>query len=270
MTLSGKKLLISAVLSMVLCLAGCKVDVGTDNRGDATGGGFLGTTNAGQGIDADGIWLGNTPENTDFNINLLVRQGNLVMIGRGLAYVGTYDPTVTGSNFAASINVYNSNGLKLTNTPITVNGSRINDTTLTLAVDAIIFNGATIANPQTMNFNLQGDIWNRASSYELISDLWTLDIPAQSYHLEFPILPTGVLNDGAIDSDGCVYSGALQLLDTTKNLYSANLTLTGAGCATLEGDRYSGYASLLPDDNSLLIVVANGTHAFSLELTRQQ
>ena len=270
MMMTGKHLVLTLTLVVVCCLAGCKVDLGTDGgKGEPSGGGFLGGTTAGQGLDADGIWLGNTPENTASDITLFMRQGRLIMTARGLAYFGSYDPAVSGSNLTASVDVYNSNGLKLTNTPISINGNRVNETTLTLAVDAVIFNGTTIANPQTMNFTLQSALWERASALELIAYDWMIDIPSQSFHLDFPIASTGVLNPGAADSDGCAYSGALTLLDTTKNLYEVGLTLTGTGCDPLTGTKYGGYASLMPDDNSLLIIASNGTHAFSLQLTRQ-
>jgi len=266
---TGKYLVLTMTLVALLGLAGCKVDLGTDGgKGEPGGGGFLGNTSTGQGLDADGIWLGNTPQNSTTDIHLYIRQGRLIMSGRGLAYFGTYNPAVAGSNFAANIDVYNSGGFKLTNTPILINGNRVNETTLTLAVDTISFNGTVISNPQTMNFTLQTDAWERASALELIAYDWMIDIPSQSYHLDFPISSTGALNPGAADSDGCAYSGALGLLDTTKNLYSANLVLSGTGCDPLTGTSYTGFATLMPDDTTLQIITANGIHGFSLSLSR--
>jgi len=251
------------------CLTGCQVDLGVDGgRPESGGGGFLGTTTpTAQGLAPDGIWLGQTPDLAVTNINLFMHDGRLIMTGGGFIYFGSYPTDLTSGNISATVNVYSSGGIKLSLTPLTLAGNQTNATTLTLAVPAIVVAGTTVANPQTMNFTLQSDLWQRASSQNLIAYQWTIDIPSQGYHLEFPIAADGAIT-GAVDSQLCSYNGNINVIDPTKNFYAVAMTLEGAGCDPLTGINYSGLAALMPTDKNLLILVSNGTHAFPLELTR--
>lgn len=249
-----------------LLLVACQLDIGLDSRPEPSGGGFLGSGTTNQGTLPVGIWEGENTTQDITDVMAFLRDGRLIMTGGSFIYFGSYPTTGTSGTINALVDVYNSGGVKIAS-GLAVNGNQTNATTVVLGLGAITIGPTQVQAPQTFNLTLS-DRWERDSSLSLIAHDWTIDIPVPFYHLEFPIAADGALTAGAIDSDGCVYSGNLGELDTTKNLYFAALNLTGSGCDPLTGDNYSGFAALMPNDKSLFIIASNGTNAFPLELTR--
>jgi hypothetical protein len=216
-------------------------------------------------IPPDGLWRGETQDQTITDVLAILSGGRILVIAGELIYNGSYIATYQGS-YTGSVDVYSRVGEKLTAlAQVVASGTRLSQSVLTLNVDAV---GTSIA-ARTFAFTLDAS-YERDSALALIAKTWSTTIDDPSYTLTFPIDSNGILT-GASDTDGCLYSGSLALLDSRYNLYQAALSLddqTQDACAPFTGPGYTGFASLTPDDDSLVIMVSNEAHALSFELAR--
>ena len=252
------------------------------NPGDANDPGVItdpGTTDPGipDGtviILPDGIWRGEGKNQTPNlgNVFAIVSATRVFLVENDTIYVSSFtmdvpaEGTTSTNSFTGSVDVYNIFGTKLTaSAPVAVTGSRPDNNHLSLQVDAV---GDTLAQ-QTLSLSFDKH-YNDDSSQARIADIWQISINQPFYFMVFPIDSNGTVT-GASDTDGCLYSGNVLVEDNKFNLYHVEMSLqdqVNGACGVFTGADYTGYASLFPDDNSLYMLVANGDHALSFELTR--
>jgi len=217
-------------------------------------------------VPPDGLWRGATTDLAVTDLIAILRGDRIIMTGGNLIYDGAYNVGNDGA-FTGTVDVYRSDGDKLTAAgQIGIAGTRLSDTELTLNVDAV---GDSVP-AQTMNFAFD-TLYDRDSDLALTARMWGLVTDHPKYTLTFPVDSNGTLT-GAADTEGCLYSGNLGLLDTQYNVYSVAISVDRQrrkDCRSFVGKGYSGYASLTPDDNTLRLIVSNASHAFSFELTPQ-
>lgn len=109
------------------------------------------------------------------------------------------------------------------------------------------------------------DIYNRDSSLALTAGVWSYSDGTDS-------LSVTVGDDGAFfgqDSDGCVISGRLSILDAAYNLYDVDVQV--ATCGSLNGS-YHGFAGFLDEtapNDTLQFAVSNSNYVILYPLTRQ-
>jgi len=221
----------------------------------------------------DGIWRGEGKNQTPNlgNVIAMVSATRVFLVENDTIYDGTFtmdvpaEGTTSTNSFTGSVDVYTIYGDKLTaSAPVVVTGSRPDNNHLTLHVDAV---GDTFAQQQLrLSFDKH---YKKDSSQARIADIWQISIDQPYYFMVFPIDSNGTVT-GASDTDGCLYSGNVLVEDTQFNLYRVEISLhdqTSGACGVFTGADYTGYASQFPDDNTLFMLVANGDHALSFELT---
>ncbi len=216
-------------------------------------------------IFPDGIWRGETQGQTIIDV-LAILHGNRIMMTAGdLIYDGNYNSGSQG-NFTGSVDVYTTSGEILTPLArIAINGNRPDETSLTLNLAT---SGKTVL-PQRISFILDA-AYERDSALALIAQMWSITTDKPRYTLTFPIDSNGTIT-GASDTDGCLYAGNLDTVDTQYNVYRVALSLVNQkknACEPFTGSVYTGLASLVPDNDSMLIIVSNESHALSFELDK--
>lgn len=216
-------------------------------------------------IPPDGLWRGEAQGEVDSGTIAVLHGGRITMIAGELIYDGSY-AVGTGGNFAGSVDIYSTQGDKLTTAAQAgITGTRLDETSLALNVDAA---GAAVqARAMSLAFDAR---YGRDSSQALLANMWGISIDDPPYTLTFPIDSNGTLT-GASDTDGCLYSGNLGVSDPQYNVYDVSLALadqTANACAPFTGAGYTGYATLVPDDDSMRIIVSNGAHALTFDLAK--
>lgn len=213
----------------------------------------------------DGLWRGVTQDQAATEIFTMLAGNRIIMMGGELIYDGSYTAGTQG-DFTGSVDVYTIYGEKLTPlAQVAINGNRPDETNLTLNINS---SGAS-ALPQSINLTLEA-VYERDSALALAAQMWGIILDTPRYTLIFPIDSNGTVT-GASDTDRCLYTGNLSLLDAQYNIYGVTLSLRNQrrnACNPFTGTGYTGFASLVPGDDSLLIIVSNGFHALSFDLTR--
>lgn len=220
--------------------------------GGGSGGGT--TTN----VSANGFWEGTFTESGvgTFDISGLLYNGRIIAISEsaGAIYDGSY--TVSGSSISGTVTAYQINGGPFATT--TVSGSVTEQGSISLSFNTSYGTSGTIS----LSFN---SIYNRASSLSSVAGNWNYTSGAYS-------LTITVQNDGSYwgqDSDGCVVSGTIGLLDTAHNLYNMNTSI--ASCGVLNGT-YTGFSGLLDNvttNDTLQVAVSNSNYMLLYPFTRQ-
>lgn len=246
----------------------------------------------------DGIWnggyIGNPPgdpEQWSTTFISMMHEDRLVMFeSNGQAWDGIYELTGAATMQTDNVIVYQPTGIR--STRLTINGTTSNTNVLDLNYDL----GQGVGLIQ-MQFG-RNAVYDRGSSLSLLSGNWTLVDSIPEAQAEPVTLAINNVNGQAVldgtNAAGCHYNGVIELISTGRNLYEvSNFVVTDGSpdaCAKIVfipdtaqdgtvtqvptpfsfvGDDYSGFATLLPDDNTLLFVVANGNNrAVAFNLTR--
>jgi hypothetical protein len=216
-------------------------------------------------IPPDGLWRGGIQDQAVTDIIAILHGNRIIMMNGEAIYDGIYVVGAQG-DFTGSVDIYTLQGDKLTaSARADIIGARLSETNLTLNVNA----AADTVQAHTINLTFDTG-YERDSALALIARTWEITIDDPPYVLSFPVDSNGTLT-GATDTDGCLYAGILSVVDTRYNVYGVSLLLadqTADACAPFTGAGYTGYASLIPDDNTLLIIVSNESHALSFELAK--
>lgn len=281
------------LLSTALVLAGCEDGVPTDLPGFGGGGagGTVVTPASFRGI-WEGGYVGNPPgepEQWESTFIGLAFDGRMIMLdSSGQVWDGDYEVTGPGSMRMSDVSVYQRNGLRATR--IIVNGNITSGNVLDMMFD--LGTGVGMIQQQ----HSRNDIYLDGSSLDRIAGVWSdnLDNPALTLAIndlgdraEFD----GVRND-------CHYSGVIELLDPEANLYDVSEFVVTDGvegaCDIIidirevdvesnepvivptpfpfAGDEYTGLATLMPDDNTLVLIVskpiAGAARSVTMELVR--
>jgi hypothetical protein len=221
------------LFAVILGLAGCG---GSDGE-------------SGSSLSANGLWEGTFTEAGvgTYAVGSLFYNGRIIAISEdaGAIYDGNY--TVSGSTISGTVKAYQINGGQLATATLSGTVSEQNSISLTFSTSY----GST--GSMSLSFN---SIYNRNSSLSSVEGSW--NYTSSSYSLA-----ATVQNDGSFfgqDSDGCVLSGDIGLLDTEHNLYST--TLSVAACGALNGN-YTGFSGLLDDvtaNDTLQVAVSNSNY----------
>jgi hypothetical protein len=209
-------------------------------------------------VSADGLWEGTITEDAfgPFAVQGLLYNGRIIAISEeGQAiYDGNY--TVSGNRLTGTVVIYRINDTILGTANIT--GTVTEQNTVTLAFSTSYGSTGNIS----LSFN---EIYNRSSSLALINGIWTFTIGADS-------LTIAIQGDGGYwgqSTDGCIYSGSMGLLNTSRNLYSMETLIQNCG---IFNGRYTGFAILYDVSNpndTLQTVISNSNFIFLLPFTRQ-
>lgn len=224
------------------------------------GGGSEGGSDSGtaENISANGIWEGTFTEKGvgQFAVSGLLYDGRIIAISQSAeaVYNGTY--TIKGNTISGTITGYEINGGPFTTT--TISGTVTEEESISLSFDTSYGTKGTIS----LSFN---DIYNRGSSLSKVDGMWSY--VDGGYDLTITVHDDGTL--WGQDSEGCVVSGAIELLDTAHNLYKVTASLDS--CGNLNGS-YTGFAALFDNrtkNDTLKVVVSNNKYILYYPFTRQ-
>ena len=224
----------------------------------ACGGGNGGDGGTTVNASANGLWEGTFTESGvgTFDVSGLLYNGRIIAISEsaGAIYDGSY--TVSGNNISGNVTAYQVNGVPFATA--TISGTVTEQGSISVSFNTSYGSSGTMS----LFFN---SIYNRTSSLSLVAGNWSYTNGAYS-------LTVAVQNDGSYwgqDSDGCVISGTIGLLDTSYNLYSMNTTI--ASCGVLNGS-YTGFSGLLDNittNDTLQVAVSNSNYILLYPFTRQ-
>jgi hypothetical protein len=284
----------SIILPAVLVLAACNDDgVPINLPGVTTGGGVI-TDASFMGI-WDGTYIGNPPGNPEqwaTTFTGLLYDGRMILYeSNGQVWDSAYERTGAATMRAEDVLVFAPNGIQATR--VLINGSLAGTDTLDLSYN--LGTGVGLIQQQYG----RNPAWERSSSLSLVSGIWSSggeDSGAPEITLTINNVDGQAVLDGANSETNCLYNGVIELLDESRNLYEVSdfvvtdgvpgacdiITLVNivdneapGGSRTEEvanvfaGGGYTGFATLLPNPDSLLIVVTNGSdRAVSFELAR--
>lgn len=235
------------LICSILLLAAC-------GGGGGGGGSNVTTANA----SANGYWEGTFTETGlgTFDVSGLLYNGRIIAISEsaGAIYDGSY--TVSGGNISGDVTAYQINGGPFATA--TISGTVTEQGSISVSFNTSYGSSGTMA----LSFD---SIYNRTSSLSKVTGIWNYTSGTYS-------LTITVQNDGAFtgqDTDGCVVSGAIGILDTAHNLYSMNTSI--ASCGVLNGS-YTGFSALLDSitaDDTLQVAVSNSNFILLQPFARQ-
>lgn len=227
-----RTLLCGAALLLSVLLAGC--------------GGGGGSSTPAATADATGVWEGTLTQDGvgTYSVTGLITGGQLRFLSPdgNAIYEGTV--SVTGSTLTASTSNY------------ALDGGIFSTSTLTgTVVTASSISGTfTSSDGGRGSFSLSYDpITTRGSSLATLTANWF--VTDGVYSMSIPIDATGAINGS--DSDGCVYTGQVNIIDPAVNIYGVSLTASACG---LYNGAYSGYAVVADDtgmNDILVFTVSN-------------
>ena len=225
---------------------------------------------------ASGIWHGtvtNSGGTSDIG-GLITEDKEVILIGRiktgVLAYgvtVGTLD--VTGDVLSGTVQNYG--GQYPLCFPCNFSfpdGSSI----ATLSLSGTVATRATISGSfsgggDSGTFSLAYDtIYERPSSLSAVSANWTFSSPISGITTTVSIDPAGLIF--GTNTDGCVYSGTVSVIDPFFNAYRVEVTVSSCGAAD---GTYSGLAALadtVTTDDTLNLGVTNADNAMVFAFAR--
>lgn len=242
--------LMNIIIRNSLRILGLVVIVGLTSCG---GGGDGGGDESSASVSANGFWEGSFTEDGEgtFHVEGLLYNGRIIAVSEsaGVVYDGSY--TLSGNNLSGNLTVYRISGSVIGTA--TISGTVTEKSSISASFSTSVGSKGTIS----LSFN---SLYNRDSSLSLIAGFWDSTIGAA--------LTIVIENDGTFfgqDSDGCVLSGEISILDAEYNLYDVNLSV--ASCGVSNGS-YDGFATLLTD-NILEVVVSNKHYLVFNPLVRQ-
>ena len=231
--------LVAAALGLVACGGG--------------GGGGSDTS-----VSANGLWEGTFTETGvgTYAVSGLLYNGRIIAISEsaGAIYDGSY--TMNGGSISGNVKAYQINGGQYATA--TLSGSVTEQSTISVTFSTSY--GST--GSMSLSFN---SIYNRPSSLSAVAGSW--GYTSGTYNLTLT-----AQNDGSFfgqDSDGCVISGNIGILDASHNLYSTNVSV--ASCGVLNGT-YTGFSGLLDNvsaNDTLQVAVSNNNYILLYPFTRQ-
>lgn len=206
---------------------------------------------------ATGVWQGTITENGvgTFDVTGLIYENELrfISVDAGVLYEGTI--TVSGSGFTATTN-------------IAIDGGVISTSTLTgsISTASSITGTFTSSNGASGSFALTYDpLTTRGASLATTDAIWSATDGL--YTISVAIDANGLLTGS--DTDGCVFNGAVAVLDPAVNIYG--ISLTASFCGPFDGayDGYGVVGDTLVANDTLTFVVSNAGYIIVGELDRQ-
>lgn len=227
------------------------------------GGSSNNESTASTAVSADGVWGGTFTEKGvgTFDASALLYNGRILAISEkaGVVYDGNY--TVSGSNISGSVKAYNITTKKSFATA-TISGTVSEQDSISMEFNTLYNDGYKTSGEISLSFN---NIYNRTPSLSLVSGSWNYTNP--SFGLTITIQDDGSFTGQ--NTDSCVVSGSIGIIDTKYNIYNVDVTV--ASCGVLNGN-YTGISSLGDDattNDTLLIIVSNDNYVLYYPFTRQ-
>lgn len=225
----------------------------------ACGGGGGGTpaTDTTATQSASGIWRGTVTSVIDGTaydaVGLITESGEVIFFTEdGEQTLGSI--TVDGNEFNANLTSYAPLGTLYSQNN---SGSIAGTASGTVTEKSSLSGNASYSGSVTSKFTFSYDsIYERNSSLSLVAGTYS-DTDGSGYTETYSIDSLG--NISGSDSNGCQFSGRIQILDSNYNVYRITLTVTNCGAAN---DAYSGLATLLDDNgkkNDTLAASFSGT-----------
>ena len=192
--------------------------------------------------DVNGIWSGTF--NGD-GVAGVIHNGNIYLVDSYGSIITTGTVSVAGEQLTSSLNVYEYGLVGAIDT---------------LALTGAIVEGTSITGTYSTNYNGSGNfslfydsLYDMSSSLSSLQGTWIKSSGIQTATVTIDI---GGAFTG-VDSFGCLYEGALTILDPSKNLYGVTFDITGCGSYSA-----SGYA-VLRDSNTLSIIYDDDLGSFA-------
>lgn len=285
------------IMPAVLLLGACNDDgIPVELPGGGGGGGNV-TIASYNGL-WDGAYVGSPPGDASqwaSTFVAMLHDGRLMLYeSNGQVWDSAFTPTGAATMRASDVVVYGANGIQLTR--VLINGSLAGADSMNLSYDL----GTGVGLIQ-MQYGSNDTAYNRGSSLSQLADIWSVaaddEAGAPGVTLAINNVDDQAIIDGA-NSNSCQYNGVIELIDAARNLYRItefvvtdgvagacdvitvvnvvdNEAPDGSGTRREEvvnpfaGSDYTGFATLLPDQDTLLMVVTNGvSRALSFELAR--
>ncbi len=294
------------LLSAALGLAACEDGVPRNLNIVPSGGVTVATYD---GLWA-GVYTGSPPGEADqwgSTFIAMIHSGRMLLYeDNGQVWDGNFNLTSSAAMRSPDVSVLGRNDNdprdhhRVRSTRIVIDGALIGDLRLDMRYDL----GPGVG-PVTMTYDRNLTAYQRSSSLALLAGVWTLASDDEGAPaLSLTINDTGfqAVLDG-MTANSCHYNGTIDLIDPSRNLYAVNNFVVTNGepgacdvdffetirepceddpertCTRDElrprlftGDDYTGLASLVPGQNTLLIVVTNALRdrAIPLKLVRGQ
>ncbi len=243
----------------------------------------------------DGAYVGNPPglpEQWESTFTGFMRDGRLIMFeSNGQVWDGDYTLTTAARARSDDVYVFRPDGRR--STRLIIDAAISGDNNLDMS-----YNLGTAVGLIQMQF-LRNPTYERSSSLAQLAGVWSVVVNEESQAPEPPALALAinVVGERAVldgqNANGCFYSGEIELIDASRNLYDVSefvvtdgqpgdcdlivdITETDQeGNVTIvptpfpfAGDGYSGYVTL-PTANSMTLVVTNGDdRAVALDFAR--
>jgi ABC-type cobalt transport system substrate-binding protein len=176
-------------------------------------------------------------------------------------YDGSY--TVSDNNISGSLRIYESNGNGEPFATAIFSGTVTEQESMSLSFDTSYINGTIYYTRGTVSLSFN-DIYNRKSSLELVEGTW--NYTSDDYSITITVQSDGTY--WGQDSDGCVISGSIGLLNTSHNLYDMNTSIES--CGETNGS-YTGFSFLTDNvatNDTLQGVVSNSNYIILYSFTK--
>lgn len=276
------------LLAPALLLAACDDDGVPIRLPGTVGGGGVSTAAMYNGI-WNGAYLENqpgVPGQWDSTFIALIHDGRMVLLeSNGQAWDTTYETTGPAAMRGDEVVVYAASGLRATSVTInaTLTGTDLLDMNYNLGTGVGLIQMQYAPN----------SAWQRPSSLAQIAGIWSSADPSLTFTINE--VDGQAVFDGVNNANSCMYNGVIELIDATRNLYEVSELVVTDGvegaCDVITtilvpdndapggsrpeevvnefaGDGYTGFATLVPDQDSLLVVATNGSNRavrFSLQ-----
>lgn len=206
--------------------------------------------------DATGVWEGTVTESGvgTYAVTGLITGSQLRVFSLhgGPVFAGTF--SITYDNLTATTTHY-------TDAIATASGSL----TATVATRNWISGAYTLADGDSASLDLTyAPLTSRDSSLSVTDANWF--VTDGIYSMSLAIDATGAISGS--DSDGCVYTGQVNIIDPHINIYG--IAITASSCGAANGT-YSGHGTIIDTtvaDGRLVFMVSNPGHALVRALDR--
>ncbi len=209
--------------------------------------------------EVDGIWRGSFVSDSTGSYSLLglIKDGEIRMLSadNGSIHAGTAS-VASGGVFSATTTDYAIGGTVYAETSMT--GSYVQGQSISADYTATNGDSGTVS----LTYD---ELYDRDSSLALTEGIWS--VTEGAYTFTITIQADGTL-DGS-DTDGCIYSGSVSIIDSNKNLYDVDVS--AANCGVADGD-YNGYGVISDDqsaNDTFSLVANNENYIIYGDLTRQ-
>lgn len=210
-------------------------------------------------VSADGIWEGSYVERgLDYNVFAILYGGRMVAINHNSAEIYDARYKLSGSSIYGSGKIYSMLSTDSINAEFSGNVSEKAKMDITI----VAADGSKVS--VTLNYS---SLTDQAISVSALAGNWGYANYAGTYSASITLE-----NDGSFwgqDSDGCVYAGKIEMINSSVNILSGQGSVSN--CGTIDGS-YSGFAVYEPGTaggNDNLHIAITGKRGVYFQLERR-